>query len=110
MAIKANLTIDQGTTYSTSIVLTDTDGTAIDLTGYTIESQIRKTYTSSTYVAFTTSKDDASGTIFLSLSANQSSNLVAGRYVYDVEITSTTNVISRIVEGIITVTPQVTRS
>jgi hypothetical protein len=35
--------------------------------------------------------------------------MVGGRYVYDVELTDTSNSISRIVEGIVTVTPQVTR-
>jgi hypothetical protein len=46
--------------------------------------------------------------ITLGLTANQTSNLVAGRYVYDVELTEGGEV-SRIVEGIVTVTPQVTR-
>jgi len=36
-------------------------------------------------------------------------NREAGRYVYDVETTSGSGVVSRIVEGIITVTPEVTR-
>jgi hypothetical protein len=35
--------------------------------------------------------------------------MAAGRYVYDVEIISAANVISRLVEGIATVTPEVTR-
>jgi hypothetical protein len=41
-------------------------------------------------------------------SAN-TSNLTPGRYVYDVIITSSANVVTRVVEGIVTVLPSVTR-
>lgn len=109
MATKANLVIDQGTTYSTDLNLTDENGDALDLSGYSANSQIRKHYTSSNSVAFTVSVNAVAGVITLSLNANQTSNLTSGRYVYDVEIADASNTISRIVEGIVTVTPQVTR-
>ena len=109
MATKSNLVIDQGTTFSTDLSLTDENGDALQLSGYTANSQIRKWYTSANPAAiFTTSINVNTGTITLSLSANQTSNLVSGRYVYDVEVTDGATV-SRIVEGIVTVTPQVTR-
>jgi hypothetical protein len=109
MATKANLVIDQGSTYSVNLDLTDENGDILDLTGYVANSQIRKWYTSSNPAAtFTTSINVASGELTLSLSANQTSNLVAGRYVYDVEIDQN-GIVSRIVEGIVTVTPQVTK-
>lgn len=109
MATKSNLVIDQGTTFSTDLSLTDENGDALQLAGYTANSQIRKWYTSANPAAvFTTTINSNAGTITLSLSANQTSNLVSGRYVYDVEVTDGATV-SRIVEGIVTVTPQVTR-
>lgn len=109
MATKANLVVDQGSTFSTDLTLTDENGDPLILDGYTANSQIRKWYTSSNAAAtFTTSVNNQIGSITLSLTANQTSNLVAGRYVYDVEISSGSEV-SRIVEGIVTVTPQVTR-
>ena len=109
MATKANITIDQGTTFSTVITLADEDNVLIDLTGYTANSQIRKHYSSSNSQAFSISLGGASGTVTMSLTSTQTSNLVAGRYVYDVELKSSSNVVSRIVEGIVTVTPEVTR-
>lgn len=109
MATKANLIIDQGTTFSTSILLTDDNGDAIDLTGYTGRSQMRKHYTSSNSTSFTVSLNTSEGAVSLSLTANQTSGLIPGRYVYDVEVVSAANVVSRIVEGIVTVTPEVTR-
>ena len=109
MAIKANLIIDQGSTYSTILNLTDNDDAVIDLTGYSGSAQIRKHYTSSANTPFAVSISSLDGTVMLSLTANQTANLVAGRYVYDVELTNAGGVVSRVVEGIVTVTPQVTR-
>ena len=109
MATKANLVIDQGATFSTDLNLTDDNGDTIPLLGYSANSQIRKWYTSSTPAAtFSTNIDTGSGVITLSLTSDQTANLVAGRYVYDVEINNGVTT-SRIVEGIVTVTPQVTR-
>jgi len=108
MATKANLVIDQGSTFSTDLTLNDENGDALNLAGYSANSQMRKWYTSSNATATFTTNVDAAGIITLSLTANQTGSITAGRYVYDVEINdgSTT---SRVVEGIITVTPQVTR-
>lgn len=109
MAIKANIVVDQGSSFSTSINITDTTDAVIDLTGFTGVAQMRKHYTSSTATPFTVTIVPASGTVRLALTANATANLVAGRYVYDVELTDDAGVISRIVEGIVTVTPNVTR-
>lgn len=108
MASTANIVIDQGTTFSTTLTLTNDDGTYKDLTDYTVTSQIRKSYYTNTYTDFTTAKVNLEGEITLSLTATQTSALKAGRYVYDVEIASDAETV-RVVEGIVTVTPEVTR-
>ena len=108
MATKANLVVDQGSTYSTKITLTDDDGNPLDLTGYSGAGQIRKHYTSSSYTAFAVTITPSTGEIALSLTATQTSNLSPGRYMYDVEITTGATV-SRVLEGIVTVTPECTR-
>jgi hypothetical protein len=109
MATKANLVIDQGATFAADLYITDEGGVPLILNGYQANSQVRKWYTSTNPAAiFTTFINISSSFITLSLTANQTSNLVSGRYVYDVEINDGTT-ISRIVEGIVTVTPQVTR-
>jgi len=52
----------------------------------------------------------ANGTVLLTMSSNTTANIAAGRYVYDVEITGgEANTVTRVVEGIVTVTPNVTR-
>lgn len=108
MAQKANLVIDQGSTYSTTLDITDEESNPIDLTTYTAAGQIRKHYTSSTSTAFTVT-GSAGGILTISLSANASNNLEAGRYVYDVELTANTGAVTRVLEGIVTITPSVTR-
>ena len=55
MATKANLVIDQGSTYSTTLNLTDENGDPLNLSGFTANSQIRKWYTSSNSTSFSTS-------------------------------------------------------
>ncbi len=109
MAIKANLVVDQGSTFVTTLNLTDVNDIPLDLTLYTGSSQIRKHYTSSNSVSFTVATGGNTGVITLSLTANATSNLSAGRYMYDVEIADSSNSITRVVEGIVTVTPNITR-
>lgn len=109
MATKANLKIGQGTDFLTSITLTDDDGIPITLSGYTGEGQIRKYYTSSTAVDFDVSIQANTGVVTLQLTSAQTNAMEAGRYVYDVELTDSANIVSRILEGIVTITPGVTR-
>lgn len=109
MAIKANIVIDQGADFATTINLTDEDGDIIDLTDFTGAAQMRKHYTSVTAYEFTVNISEASGEVTLSMTANTTDNIPAGRYVYDCELTDDNGVKSRIVEGIVTVTPGVTR-
>lgn len=109
MAIKANLIIDQGASYSTSLTLVNDQGETANLVGYSANSQLRKTFTSSNSHTFTASVDTSLSIITLALNANQTANIAAGRYVYDVFLTDSSGVVSRIVEGIVTVTPRVTR-
>lgn len=107
MASKANLVIDQGSTYSVSISISNSDGDPLNITGYSSRAQLRKHYTSSNAVTFQTSL--STGEVGLSLTSAQTALLTPGRYVYDVELIDSSNNVTRIVEGIVTVTPEVTR-
>jgi len=109
MATQKNIVIDQGTTFSVDVTAKDSAGAAKNLTGYATTGQLRKSYYSSTSTSFTTAQVDATGVITLSLTATETGNLKAGRYVYDCESASGSETI-RVVEGIVTVTPQVTKA
>jgi hypothetical protein len=105
MAINAPLPIDQGATFSTIIELFDANNEPIVVNGYTAVAQIKKNYTSSNAFNFTTAL--ANGSITLTLPADVSSAMTPGRYVYDVKIITSANTYLRIVEGIVTIRPQV---
>ena len=107
MAVKGNIYIDQGTTFSTNIELFDENDNPIDVAGYSAESQIRKHYSSLTAVNFTTSL--STGLLVLSLSANTSMNMKAGRYVYDAKLTAPDGSVIRLVEGLVTINPAVSQ-
>ena len=109
MAIKANIVIDQGTDFETVINVTDENGDIVDLSGYTGAAQMRKHYTSSAQTAFTVSITAQSGQVSLSMNSATTNAVSAGRYVYDCELRSSANIVSRLIEGTVTVTPQVTR-
>lgn len=110
MAIYANLSVDQGTDFSSFITVEDTSGQTVDLTGYTARGQIRKTYSSTTSTSFTASVTDPSdGEIKIQLDATTTGGMKAGRYVYDVQIVSSGGAVSRVVEGQLEINPGVTR-
>ena len=112
MAVISNIFIDAGADFSTTVTVTDSSGSALDLTGYTHAAQIRKTYESaSATVSFTTTTTDATGGKFtLTLTNTQTAGIPHGRYVYDAVITQTSGgTKTRVVEGIVTVNPRVTQ-
>lgn len=111
MATISNLYIDQGSDFNGLITLTDQEGNPLILTGYTVKSQFRKSYNSSSFTDFTATVSNASqGIITLQLTAAQSSAVRAGRYLYDIEITSSSGTKTRALEGIVIITPEITRS
>ena len=113
MAARANLQIDRGATFSSDVTVSDTDGTAFDLTGYTAAAKMAKGYASTqtrVNITATINNDPTTGVITLSLTADQTKALDApARYVYDVEITKTSDsTVTRVIEGLITINPDVT--
>jgi len=109
MAVYANLTIDQGSNFSSTVTVEDQDGLTFNLTSYTARGQIRKSYSSTSYTPFaTTIPSPSSGKIEISLTSTQTAALKPGRYVYDIEIVQG-NLVNRVIEGQIEVTPRVTQ-
>ena len=109
MAAIANLSIDQGATFTSDVTVKDANGNAFDLTGYTARAKLAKGYQSpQTRQDFTTTISNAtSGVVTLSLTATQTTALDDTRYVYDLEIVNG-DVVTRVIEGLISVRPQVT--
>lgn len=112
MTAYVEIFVDQGTTWNSVINLTDdTTNTPINVYGYTAQSQIRRSYYSANITANITCafSNTANGELTLSMNAATTANIRAGRYVFDVKTMDTANTVSRVIEGIITILPQVTR-
>ena len=111
MAGYAELFVDQFSDYSTIITLTNSDGSFTNLSGYSVVSQIRSSYSTqnSTANLTCTITDAANGNITISLPANVSANISPGRYFYDVRTMSPAGANTRILQGILELSADVTR-
>ena len=102
----------QGATLDKTFTATN-DGTAVNWTGYTAKLQVRR-YPDSELIlslstgglGITTLTND--GKVIITATATQTGAIVAGNYVYDLELTSGTYVV-RLVQGSFTVQAQVTQ-
>jgi hypothetical protein len=109
-----DILIEQGATYSQSITYKD-NGVAVNLTGYTARMQVRATLESaSTLVELTTANSrialgGTAGTITLTISATDTAALTSGRGVYDLELVSGSGIVTRLLQGVCTISRNVTR-
>lgn len=105
-----DLSIDAGQTYSLAITVENTN-----LTGYSARCQFRRNISSSTVVYDGTTvngkivlTDAANGVLTLNLTDTETSAL-SGIYVYDLEIVSGSGQVTRILQGSVVISPEVTR-
>lgn len=112
MATINNLYIDQGTDYSTIVTVSTANGDPFNLTGFDVAAQMRKSYQSTKFHSFTATVIDAlAGKIRLTLTAAESEAIKAGRWLYDVQIMrEVTGPKKRVVEGIVVINPQITKT
>ena len=89
----------------------DVTNASVNVYGYTITSQMRRSYYSANATAniVCTITNASNGEITMSMTAGNTAIIKAGRYLFDVKTTNIGNVTSRILEGVITVTPQIAR-
>lgn len=125
MAIKANLTIDQGSDFTGTVDVRQADGQAFNLTNHTARGQMRKNFSTSTVTAafVCTIPNPTLGQITLKLPNANVTNEVGGvtqvgtnsiepgRYLYDIEIQDNSEppIVTRVVQGTVTVTGGITR-
>jgi hypothetical protein len=117
MGVAYNTIIDQGADWYFTITYENPDGTPINLTGYTAASQLRSLPNSPTAVLTLTTENSGiaitavTGEVALHATADQTEVIDEGNYFYDVEIYSPANppVVTRLVQGQIIVSAEVTR-
>lgn len=112
-AADANLLIEQGSTFEISIQIFSDDDTPRDLTGLLVNAQLRRNFQSRNAVDFTVEiTTPTEGEFKLKLTAQQTSALRSGRYVYDVEVVDDSVapiIVARALQGTARVTPEVTK-
>ena len=109
MAEEVLLSVDQGSNLTIEINVNYANGDALDLSTYTVACEARKNpYTSTSYSFQATGA--ANGLITLTMNAVTSNSVPAGRYLYDVEITSPSDTKTRVQEGLMVFHPNITKS
>lgn len=110
MSTSLDIFIQQSATFSQEYDLTDGDGQALDLSSYTGKSQMRKDPAANTAYEFSVSLDSNTSILTLGMSAANTALISPGKYLYDVLLMTTGNtVVHRVISGVATVTPDVTR-
>lgn len=106
-AYSINLLVETNTDFSTTITITDEDnGLPLNLTGFTAEAKIKRSFVSAVSQSFAVEFiDRVNGVVGLSLTNIQTSLLTARRYVYTLVLTSPAGIKTRMVEGIVEVSP-----
>ena len=109
--------INQGADFSIELHLVNPDNTKKDLTGFSAEAKMKRTYSSDSADTYTFSTVIATpptdGVCTLGFTNTQTDVMTPGRYFYDVELSfqdsDANTIIERILEGKIEVKPSVTR-
>ena len=109
MAKNYPLRIEAGATYTRQFRLTNkADGSLYNFTGYTAKTQIRKYPSSALALEVTTSIDVPTAIITITITAAQTATLTDEKYFWGMEIAAAGGEPTiRLVEGEVSVTPQV---
>jgi hypothetical protein len=113
MAGAYNFTIEQGATFNL-LMTWRIDNVPVNLTGYTARLQARiDVDETDTILSLTTGAGitlgGAAGTITLDQTATQTALLPKGEYVYDLELQSSGGIVTRLLQGELNISAEVTR-
>lgn len=110
-----DFTIEQGTTFTRLVQWKDSSGDPVDLSGYTAAMKIRESYDSGTVlVSLATGSSGititaASGLLTIVISSTVTAALDFDRAVYDIELNDGSDVITRLLQGHVTLEKESTK-
>jgi hypothetical protein len=110
-----NFEIEQGTSLNKSVVWKDSNGVAVNLAGYTARMQIRETIDSDLVLLELSTTNGkivvvpTQGKITLEFDPEDTSGEFWTRGVYDLELTSGSGFVTRLLKGKVTLSKEVTR-
>lgn len=114
-AARRNIIIEKGATFQLSLIWKDSEGVLVDLTGYVARMQVRKNFNSVTTLLDMDTDNGAItlggslGTIDIVGSAEDTSTIDEKVGVYDLELEASDGTVTRLIEGEVTIKPEVTR-
>ena len=109
MSGKYNIVAEQGATFNLNFRV-ETDGTPWDLSDYGFAMQVRRsTSATTTLLNLDTASMNSVGHVSVTVPASTMADIPAGRWVYDIELTSSGSEVTRILEGRFIVTAEVTQ-
>lgn len=114
-AATRDLVIEQGATFYQPLRWKDSDGNPIDLTNYTARMQIRRNHESDVVLLSLTTENSrielggSLGTINLIITAADTKDLNFSEAVYDLELIDGNGKVTRLLQGAVTLSPEVTR-
>lgn len=118
MSGKLNITVEKGATFKLNLTWNNKDGagvlTPVDLTGFTARAQARADHAAAATLFSLTNGTGitlggAAGTIAVVISAADTAAIVGDEGVWDLELVSGSGEVTRLVEGRVKFTPEVTK-
>jgi hypothetical protein len=111
---KYKIICEQGATFALQLQWKDSSDAPINVLGYTAALQVRTDKTSEVVVVELSTSSNGiqllpEGVIKLSLPASTTTNIEPRNYVYDLELTSPTGMVTRLLEGQFLVEGEVTK-
>ena len=114
-AAQYDILIEQGATFQKLLTWKDESGAAIDLTDYTARMQVRLKKDSTSALLSATTENGyitlggTAGTIDIEIPATVTADLSFTRAVYDLELVSSGGIVTRLIEGAVGLSKEVTR-
>lgn len=114
-AANYDILIEQGATFRLNLTWRDANGVLVDLTNWSARMQIRESINDAEAVVDLSSPSagivlgGTAGTITVTIPAAQTAALAIRRGVYDLEVQDSAGNVTRLLQGAVEVSPEVTR-
>jgi hypothetical protein len=114
-AAQNDITIEQGATFRLNLVWKDANDVPVDLGGYTARMQVRASFSDTVIQLNLTTENGAIvlggalGTIAVTAAATVTDDITIRAGVYDLELQASDGTVTRLVQGKVKISPEVTR-
>jgi hypothetical protein len=105
MAVPAvNIEIEQGADFTSTYTIENNDGSVFNMSNASAVAKAKKHPTAGTAYTFSTSIESSTGKITIQMTDEITATMEAGRYLYDILLTSASGDKTRVIQGMALVT------